>query len=232
MTDYFPISWLNSLFSTFFLKHPVTRGQYPGTDLNIKTNKNKKKPLKPMRPRTWVCYRHWTQSVQTHLLLLRLMTLSLCISPISSGSDSSLLECRKSTDACFQFPIWDERRARSQTLETNSSHCLSTLEQTDRQVGNDVHTDLWRKLSKEVVISSKRAHGNAQAHRGRQGFNLIETAVQLFQICQANRANNNRGKMGKKRKTYSQWVSTNLLWNSVVAYTFRVWKFQNWASMI
>lgn len=153
-----------------------------------------------MRPRTWVCYRHWTQSVQTHLLLLRLMTLSLCISPISSGSDSSLLECRKSTDACFQFPIWDERRARSQTLETNSSHCLSTLEQTDRQVGNDVHTDLWRKLSKEVVISSKRAHGNAQAHRGRQGFNLIETAVQLFQICQANRANNNRGKMEKKEK--------------------------------
>lgn len=87
-----------------------------------------------MRPRTWVCYRHWTQSVQTHLLLLRLMTLSLCISPISSGSNSSLLECRKSTDACFQFPIWDERRARSQTLETNSSHCLSTLEQTDRQI--------------------------------------------------------------------------------------------------
>lgn len=57
----------------------------------------------------WSTFRHLnsyksTRSVKTHLLLLRLMTLSLCMSPISSGKDSSLLECRNSTVADFQLP--------------------------------------------------------------------------------------------------------------------------------
>lgn len=42
----------------------------------------------------------------TNLLSLRLMTFNFCISPISSGRNSSLLECRNNTVTCFQFPIW------------------------------------------------------------------------------------------------------------------------------
>lgn len=54
---------------------------------------------------------HLKQSVQTHLLLLRLMTLSFCMSPISSGKDSNLLECKNSTVAFFQLPIYEGKEA-------------------------------------------------------------------------------------------------------------------------
>lgn len=52
------------------------------------------------------------QSAKAHLLLLRLITLSLCMSPISSGKYSSLLECRKSTVAFFQLPNCEKSKAR------------------------------------------------------------------------------------------------------------------------
>lgn len=50
-------------------------------------------------------YSYSNSSGSTHLLLLRFMTLSFCMSPISSGKDSSLLEWRNSTVAFFQLPI-------------------------------------------------------------------------------------------------------------------------------
>lgn len=60
------------------------------------------------------------QAEKAHLLLLRLTTLSFCMSPISSGKDSSLLECRNSTVALFQLPICEA--STPMTLTADSEH--------------------------------------------------------------------------------------------------------------
>lgn len=145
------------------------------------------------------------KSPQTHLLLLRLMTLSFCMSPISSGKDSNLLECRNSTVAFFQFPIWKNpetqnrepwankarRVAREQTV---TSHCVTCI---SKHTSLTVHTHLGGKLNKEVVISGKSADAGALADGGGQGFDLIETAVEFIQNSQPDAAKSRTGALIK-----------------------------------
>lgn len=124
-----------------------------------------------------------TLPIQTHLLLLRFMTLSFCMSPISSGKDSSLLECRNSTVTFFQLPICDGKESKKRLMWANSQATpfeMSTTTHTNRTV----HANLRGKLHKEVVICSKGADVHTLADGRRQGFNLIETAVQFIQRCQ------------------------------------------------
>lgn len=104
------------------------------------------------------------------------MTLSFCMSPISSGKDSSLLEWRNSTVAFFQLPICKGGEQSSVSKQTQLHkhtrvHCI-------------VLANLGGKLDKEVVICSKGADADALADGGGQSFYLIETAVQFIQRCQ------------------------------------------------
>ena len=115
----------------------------------------------------------------THLLLLRFMTLSFCMSPISSGKDSSLLEWRKSTVAFFQLPICN---GKEQSLLSKQNTATLDLRKHTRLC--NVHANLRGKLDKEVVICSKGADAHALANGGGQAFDLIEAAVQFIQTCQ------------------------------------------------
>lgn len=136
------------------------------------------------------------KSPQTHLLLLRLMTLSFCMSPISSGKDSNLLECRNSTVAFFQFPIWKNTETQNRKLwankalriageQTVTSCCFTCI---CKHTWSNVHTHLRGKLNKEVVISGKRADAGALADGRGQGFDLVETAVEFIQNSQPDAA--------------------------------------------
>lgn len=82
----------------------------------------------------------WTMSVQTHLLLLRLMTLSFCMSPISSGKDSSLLECRNSTVAFFQLPICEEGKKKKNRDSEPQANKASSYRYADWHATSVGHT--------------------------------------------------------------------------------------------
>lgn len=125
------------------------------------------------------------------------------MSPISSGKDSSLLECRNSTVAFFQLPICEGKKPRTRSHEPTrlavtdeqADHTISHIS-TNTYVYSNVHTRLRGKLGKEVVICCKGADADTLADGRGQGFDLIETAVQLIQRCQADAARSRRRKIG------------------------------------
>lgn len=115
------------------------------------------------------------------------MTFSFCMSPISSGKDSSLLECRNSTVAFFQLPICEGVKEKHGAVSWRSwlaryrwagltRHAIY-LHKHKRMC----HAHLGGKLRKEVVISGEGADAGTLADGRRQRFDLVETAVQLIQ---------------------------------------------------
>lgn len=123
------------------------------------------------------------QSVQTHLLLLRLMTLSLCMSPISSGKDSNLLECKKSTVAFFQLPIYKGKEAKNRKLWANQLStdlkvsmilhdlpCVCSPQGAAEQGSCDLqrrcecwHTGRWKRARLQSHWNCSRAHPGMSA---------------------------------------------------------------------
>lgn len=130
------------------------------------------------------------------------MTLSFCMSPISSGKDSNLLECRNSTVAFFQLPICEGKETKNRELWANKASCYRWADwhatpfdtSTNTHTHSNVHAHLRGKLHKEVVICSKGADADTLADGRGQGFDLIETAVKLVQRCQPD-AERSRGRI-------------------------------------
>lgn len=70
-------------------------------------------------------------------------------------------------------------------------------EWTDGDLRADEHAHLRGKLGEEVVIGGKSANADTLADGCGQGFDLVETAVQLVDRCQS---------VGAIRKDFNQSV--------------------------
>lgn len=77
-----------------------------------------------------------------------------------------------------------------------------------------MHTHLRGKLHKEVVIRSEGTDADTLADGGGQSFDLIETAVQLVQICQPDEDEGGLRACGAIMiyTVHTMWSKFNLLW--------------------
>lgn len=77
-----------------------------------------------------------------------------------------------------------------------------------------MHAHLRGKLHKEVVICSEGTDADTLADGGGQSFDLIETAVQLVQICQPDEEEGGLRACGAITiyTVHTMWNKFNLLW--------------------